>query len=210
MYNTKNDCIIRLEKTDERRETENLAREAFWNVYRPGCLEHFVLNRLRENPDFIPELNFVMEKDGKIIGQSVFVKARVKADDGKTLPVATIGLICIAPAYKRRGYDKTLLDYALEKAKDFGVKAVLLEGDIGFYGKSGFTYARNFHIRYHGIPDGVDDSFFLCKELEKGYFDGVTGEYATPDGYFVDENEALAFDKNFPEKKKKKLDGQIF
>ena len=56
----KNDCIIRLEQKEEYREVENLVRESFWNVYRPGCLEHYVLNQLRRDPAFVPELDFVM------------------------------------------------------------------------------------------------------------------------------------------------------
>lgn len=201
---------IRLEEKADEREVENLVREAFYNVYRAGCLEHYVLHCLRDCPDFIPEVNYVLEKDGKIIGQNVFVKATVKADDGRIIPVATMGPICIAPEYKRQGYGKMLLDYTLEKAKAFGVKAVLIEGNIDFYGKSGFDYARNFAIRYHGLPSGADDSFFLCKELKKGYLDGVTGEYATPKYYFVDENKAEAFDKTFPYKEKIKTESQIF
>lgn len=206
----KNDVIIRLERKEEEREVENLVREAFWNVYRPGCLEHFVLNQMRNNPDFIRELNFVLEKDGKIIGQNVFVRAVIKGDDGREIPISAMGPICIAPELKRQGYGKLLLDYTLERAKEIGVKALCFEGNIGFYGKSGFDYASKFGVRYHGLPEGADASFFLCKELEKGYLDGVTGEYAPPQCYFVDEKEADEFDKEFPPKEKLRLEGQIF
>lgn len=206
----KNDVIIRLEKKEEEREVETLVREAFWNVYRPGCLEHYVLNQMRNNPDFIRELNFVLEKDGKIIGQNVFVRAVIKGDDGREIPISAMGPICIAPEWKRQGYGKFLLDYTLERAKEFGVKALCFEGNIGFYGKSGFDYASKFGVRYHGLPEGADASFFLCKELEKGYLDGVTGEYAPPQCYFVDEKEAEEFDKEFPPKEKLRLEGQIF
>ena len=103
-----------------------------------------------------------------------------------------------------------ILDYSLEKAKELGCGAVCFEGNIDFYGKSGFTYASDFGIRYHGLPEGEDASFFLCKELIPGYLDGITGEYATPQGYFVDEAAAEEFDKEFPYKKKQKLPGQIF
>ena len=113
----KNDYIIRLERKEEHREVENLVREAFWNVYRPGCLEHYVLNQLRNDSDFIPELDFVMEKNGKIIGQNMFMRANIKADDGRDIPIMTMGPICIAPEFKRQGYGKILLDYSLEKAK---------------------------------------------------------------------------------------------
>lgn len=205
-----NNYVIRLERKEEQRQVEHLVRESFWNVYRPGCLEHYVLHRLREDAAFVKELDFVMESDGKLIGQNVFVRAQIKADDGRELPVMTMGPICISPAYKRKGYGKILLDYSLEKAVSLGCKAVCFEGNIDFYGKSGFRFAKDYGIRYHGLPEGEDSSFFLCKELVPGYLDCVSGEYATPQGYFVDETEAEAFDRLFPYKEKLKLPGQLF
>ena len=205
-----NSLIIRPEEESDYRTVEELVRDSFWNVYRPGCLEHYVLHVQRDCPDFIRELDFVMEKDGRIIGQNVFVKAVINTDNGEKLPIVTMGPICIANDLKRQGYGKTLLDYSLEKAAEMGFGAVCFEGNIDFYGKSGFTYASEFGIRYHGLPEGADASFFLCKELKKGYLDGVTGEYAPPEIYFVDENEAEEFDKTFPKKEKLKLPTQIF
>ena len=205
-----NNITIRIEKKEEYREVENLVRESFWNVYRPGCLEHYVLNQLRKDPDFVTELDFVMEENGKLIGQNIFMKTVIKADDGRDIPIMTMGPICITPELKRKGYGKVLLDYSVEKAAEMGCGAVCFEGNIDFYGKSGFTYASEFGIRYHGLPEGEDASFFLCKELIPGFLDGVTGEYATPAGYFVDEAEAEEFDKTFPYKEKLKLPGQLF
>ena len=206
----KNGYIIRSERKEEHREVENLVRESFWNVYRPGCLEHYVLNQLRNDDAFILELDFVMEKDGKIIGQNMFMHAVIKADDGRDIPIITMGPICIANELKRQGYGKILLDYSLEKAIEMGFGAICFEGNINFYGKSGFTYASEFGIRYHDLPDDADASFFLCKELKKGYLDGITGEYTPPQGYFVDEDKAEEFDKQFPPKEKLKLPGQLF
>ena len=206
----KNDCIIRLETSSDHTKVEHLVRESFWNVYRPGCLEHYVLHCLRDDPDFIPELNFVMEKDGVIIGQNIVMRGSIAADDGRNIPILTMGPICIAPKLKRQGYGKILLDYSLEQATKLGAGAVCFEGNIDFYGKSGFTHASRFGIRYHGLPEGEDASFFLCKELIPGYLDGITGEYATPSGYFVDEGEAEEFDKQFPPKEKLKLPGQLW
>ena len=205
----KNDYLIRLETPADHAKVEYLVRESFWNVYRPGCLEHYVLHCLRNDKDFVPELDFVMEKDGRIIGQNIFVKAVICADDGRHIPIMTMGPICIANDLKRKGYGKILLDYSIEKAKQMGAGALCFEGNIDFYGKSGFTYASEYGIRYHGLPEDADASFFLCKELVPGYLDGVTGEYATPKGYFVDEAEAEEFDKQFPYKEKLKLLGQL-
>ena len=207
---SKNDYLIRLERKEDYPVVENLIRESFWNVYRPGCLEHYLITKLREHPNFVKELDFVMERDGKIIGQNVFVKAHIKADDGSNISILTMGPICVANELKRQGYGKILLDYSLEKATELGFGAVCFEGNIDFYGKSGFSYASEFGIQYHGLPEGADASFFLCKELIPGYLRGVTGEYAPPQGYFVNEEEAEAFDKEFPSKEKIKLPGQIF
>lgn len=211
----KSNMIIRLEKKEEYRKVENLVRESFWNVYRPGCLEHYVLHQLRNDPAFVPELDFVMflnekGKEGKLIGQNIFMRANIKADDGRDIPITTMGPICITPELKRQGYGKVLLDYSLDKAAELGCGAVCFEGNIDFYGKSGFKYAGEFGIRYHGLPEGEDASFFLCKELIPGYLNGIMGEYTTPAGYLVDEKEAEEFDKMFPYKEKKNLPGQIF
>ena len=205
-----NDCSIRLEQKEDYGKVENLVRESFWNVYRPGCSEHFVIHVLRDDPAFVKELDFVMEQDGELIGQNMFMRTLINADDGRVIPVLTMGPICITPALKRQGYGKKLLDCSLEKATAMGFGAVLFEGNIGFYGKSGFDYARNFGIRYHDLPEGADDSFFLCRELIPGYLDDVTGVYQTPQGYYVADADVEEFDKAFPPKEKLKLPGQIF
>ena len=205
-----NDIIIRLEKKVEYREVEKLVRESFWNVYKPGCSEHYVLHVLRDDPAFVKELDFVMENDGRLIGQNVFVRTVINADDGRDIDVLTMGPICITPELKRNGYGKMLLDFSLEKAAEMGFGAVLFEGNIDFYGKSGFDYARKFGIRYHDLPEGADDSFFLCKELIPGYLDEVIGVYQTPQAYYVDDADVEEFDKNFPAKEKLKLPDQIF
>ena len=205
-----NDYIIRLEEKRDYREVENLVRESFWNVYKPGCAEHYVIHVLRDDPAFIPELDFVMEQNGRLIGQNMFMKTIIEADDGRTIDVLTMGPIGITPELKRKGYGKAILDYSLKKAAKMGFGAVLFEGNINFYSKSGFTFAREFGIRYHDLPEGEDDSFFLCKELIPRYLDGITGVYQTPKGYYVKDEEVEEFDKGFKPKEKLKLPGQLF
>ena len=172
-----------------------------------------MLRQLRNDPAFVKELDLVMEKDGQIIGQNMFMRAVIKADDGRDIPIMTMGPICIAPEYKRQGYGKILLDHCLEKAAELGCDALCVEGNIDFYGKSGFTFARNFGIRYHDLPEGADDSFFLCRELIPGYLNGISGEYAPPEGYFAAEQNPEDFEKfdaQFQPKVKLKLPGQLF
>jgi len=204
------DVLIRPETKEDYGTVEYLIRESFWNVYRPGCSEHYVIHVLRDDPAFVKELDFVMEKDGAIIGQNMFMRTLIESDDGRNIPVLTMGPICITPELKHKGFGKILLDYSLEKAAQLGYGAVLFEGNIGFYGKSGFDYASRFDIRYHDLPEDADSSFFLCKELIPGYLDGITGVYQTPAGYYVDDADVEEFDRNFPPKEKLKLPGQIF
>ena len=205
-----NDTVIRLEGKKDYRKVENLVRESFWNVYRPGCSEHYVLHLLRDDPDFVKELDLVMERSGRLIGQIIGMRTVVTADDGGEIPVLTMGPLGIMPDLKRMGYGKMLLDHALQRAAELGFGAVLFEGNIAFYRHCGFDYAEKFGIRYHDLPEGADASFFLCRELIPGYFDGVTGVYHTPQGYYVDDADVEKFDRGFPPKEKLKLPGQIF
>ena len=203
---------IRLERESDRREVENLTREAFWNVYRPGCTEHYVLHRYRSNPDFIPELDFILEEDGKIIGQVMYSKARIVCDDGREIPAWTFGPIGILPEYKRKGYGLKLLSYSIEKAREMGIGVLCMEGNIDFYRHAGFVVASTLKIHYHGEPKDSEVPYFLAQELIPGYLNGIEGTYHTPEGYFVaDENpdEFEAYDAAFPVKEKHLLPGQL-
>ena len=112
--NKNNYCQIRLETAEDYRKVENLIRESFWNVYRPGCSEHYVIHVLREDPAFVKELDFVMEQNGILIGQNMFMRTVINADDGRDIPVLTMGPICITPNLKRKGYGLKLLDSTIQ------------------------------------------------------------------------------------------------
>ena len=207
--------IIRLEKPGDYREVENLTRESFWNVYRPGCTEHFVLHCYRSNPDFIPELDFVMEEDGRIIGHVMFSKATLLLPDGSARPSWTFGPICIHPAYKRSGYGLKLLQYALEKARGLGVGFLCMEGNLAFYAHAGFDLASKLHIHYHSEPKDAEVPYFLAQELITGWLQGqgiTEATYCPPAGYFVADAQPEAFEAYeaaFPPKEKDFAPGQL-
>lgn len=204
---------IRLEQQKDYREVENLTREAFWNVYAPGCVEHYVLNQYRENPDFIPELDFVMEEDGRIIGHVMFSKAEIIKEDGTPFPAWTFGPISIHPDYKRKGYGLKLLKHSLEKAKEMGIGIICMEGNIEFYKHAGFVVASTLNIHYHFEPKENEVPYFLAQELIPGYLGGIEGTYHTPKGYYVAFENKEAFEKyeaTFPPKEKLVQEGQIF
>ncbi len=202
--------IIRHEEEKDYRAVEKLTRESFWNVYRPGCTEHYVLHCYRSDPAFVKELDFVMELDGKLIGQVIYVRSEIECDDGRKTPIMTFGPICIAPEHKRKGYGKILLDYSAEKAAELGTGALAITGNILFYGKSGFVVAKTRGVRYADDPSA---DYFLIKELKPGFLNGVSGIYKDPEGYFVPETDSEGFEKyeaTFPKKEKLRLPGQLF
>ena len=165
---------------------------------------------LRNDPAFVPELDFVMEREGELIGQIVYVRGEIACGGGRTLPVMTFGPIGIAPAFKRRGYGKRLLDFSMERAKALGAGALVITGDLAFYGKSGFVPAKTRGIRYADDPEA---DYFLLRELIPGFLDGVSGAYRDPEGYFACERDPegfAAFEAAFPPKEKRKLPGQLF
>ena len=211
---------IRLEQPEDYREVENLTREAFWNVYAPGCVEHYVLNQYRSNPDFIPELDFVMEVDStnsptgkKIIGHVMFSRAKITLEHPLSGEIegATFGPISIHPDYKRKGYGLKLLKYALDKAREMGIGIVCMEGNIDFYKHAGFVVASTLGIHYHAEPKEAEVPYFLAQELIPGYLNGI-GTYHTPKGYYVafENKEAFeAYEATFPPKEKKHQEGQL-
>ena len=203
---------IRLEQPEDYREVENLTREAFWNVYAPGCVEHYVLNQYRSNSDFIKELDFVMDEDGKIIGHVMYSKAEIIKEDGTVLPAWTFGPISIHPDYKRKGYGLKLLRYSLERARAMGIGVICMEGNIDFYKHAGFVLASSLNIHYHAEPKDAEVPYFLAQELIPGYLKGIEGTYHTPKGYYVafENKEAFdAYEETFPKKEKKQQEGQL-
>lgn len=177
----KSNFTIRVEEQRDFKTVENLTRESFWNVYRPGCTEHYVLHCFRDNPDFIPALSLVMEKDGKPTGEK--------------FPIATFGPISIHPDFKRQGYGLALLNYALEKAKTLGIGFICMEGNIQFYSHAGFDLASKLKIHYHAEPKDSEVPYFLAQELIPGYLNGLEATYTPPKGYFIAEENPDEFAK---------------
>jgi putative acetyltransferase len=205
----KPEYLIRRETPEDYAETEQLVREAFWNVYHPGCTEHYILHCFRQRSEFIPELDLVMEKDGRIIGQIMYVHSSIRRDDGTEIPTLTFGPMSIHPDYMRSGLGKKLLDYSLDAAAKMDAGAVVITGNILFYGKSGFVRGKDMGIRYEADPEA---DYLLVKEMKQDYLRDVSGTFSDPEGYLAAEEDPEgfeAYDSRFPKKKKLKLPGQL-
>jgi predicted N-acetyltransferase YhbS len=138
--------IIRNERNNEYRMVEELTREAFWNLYVPGCNEHFCLHNIRYSNDFISELDFVAELDGKIVGNIVYTQGRVIDNTGRIHGVICFGPVSVLPFYQRQGIGSTLIKNSLDKAKSLGYTAVCIYGDPRYYSRFGFRCAERYDI----------------------------------------------------------------
>ncbi len=197
----KNDYIIRLETANDYRETENLVREAFWNLYVPGCTEHYLAHTMRTHKDFIPELDYVIEKDGKIIGSVMYTKGTLKDENGEEKQVISFGPVCIHPDFQRMGYGKLLLHYTFDKAIELGYDTIIIFGNPGNYVARGFKSCHKYNVTLEG---GFCPMAMMLKELIPNILDGRRWIYKGSDFDAVcdDEKAVEDFDRLFPPKEK--------
>ena len=197
----KNDYIIRLETENDYFEVENLAREAFWNLSVPGCSEHYFIHVLRQHEAFIPELDFVIETDGKIIGCIMYSKAELADENGVIKPVLSMGPLCIHPDYQRQGYSKILLEYTFEEALALGYDIVINFGNPDNYVARGYKSCKKYNICFEG---DIYPAALLVKELKENVLDGRKWIYHSnnADEPCNDEDAVEKYDKLFSKKEK--------
>ena len=176
--------IIRREEEKDYFENEALVREAFYNIYRPGCIEHYVLHKLRNDKCFMPLLDYVIEEDGKIIASIVYAIGKLTYDDNTNKNILTFGPVSVHPKYQKRGYAEKLINYTMDKAKSLGYNEIIISGNEEYYKKYGFVKASLYDIK-HAL-------------------------YSDPECYIVSEEEANEYDKSFPYKEKVQNDNQLF
>ena len=99
---------LRLERPEDYRAVENLTREAFWGFTGPTCDEHYLVHLLRSVPAFLPELDFVAEMDGELVGNVMYSRAKVVDDGGKETEVLTFGPLAVLPTYWHCGVGSAL------------------------------------------------------------------------------------------------------
>lgn len=199
--------IIRLENKNDYREVENLTREAFWNVYRPGCTEHFILHNLRNDKCFVPELDYVIEENGKIIAHIAYAKGKLQTQNDEIKDMLLFGPVSVLPEYQKRGYGSRLINYTLDKAKERSFPAVVITGSPEYYGKFGFVTASKHGVFYKGLDRNEDFPYFMIKILDEKA--DVKGIYEDPQCYFVDDGDVDEFDKTFSPKIKEVRENQL-
>ncbi|MBU5336962.1 GNAT family N-acetyltransferase [Intestinibacter bartlettii] len=198
--------IRKIEK-DDYDQVEVLTREAFWNIYRPGCSEHLVLHKLHENNRSIEDLELVVERDGKIVGHIAYSGGYIDGVDNETF--ITFGPISVDPKFQRSEIGSKLVRISMQKAARLGYSAVFITGDENYYKRFGFEPASKYGIHLEGIPLEEEAPFFMVKILKEDALKDVEGYFEFDECYHVNEDEIDEFDKKFEPKKKEKRDGQL-
>ncbi len=200
-FKNMNNIIIRNETADDYRAVENLTREAFWNVYQPGCDEHYFVHTMRSHEDFLPELAFVLESDGEILGNIMYTKSRLVSEDGTERPILSFGPLCVRPDCQRKGYGKRLIAHSCARALELGYDTVVIFGNPANYVGSGFVSAKRKGV---SLGDGIFPTAMLVKELVPGVLDGKPWRYVESGAAdcCADTDAVEAFEAAFPPKEK--------
>ncbi len=196
---------IRNENKQDYRKVEEVAREAFWNLYFPGCSEHMVIHNMRNHPDFIPELSFVIEVDGEIVGSIFYTHSKVVSSDGTQHKTITFGPVSILPSMHRKGLGRKLITHSIEEAKKLGYNAILTLGYPYHYEPYGFVGGKKYKI---SMSDGKYYKGLLVLPLYEGALDNISGYAVFSDALEPNEEEVEIFDKSFEPKEKGIQDSQ--
>lgn len=194
---------IRLENEKDYFEVENLTRDAFWNVYRPGCNEHLVIHKLRQADSFIKDLDYVFIENNQIVGNIVYSKMFIGSERKMSNEVIAFGPISVHPDFQRKGIGKKMIEYTLNKAKELGYKVVLITGNNNYYNPLGFKSATIYNIYLPNMSEEDEAEYFMVMELEKGYLNNISGIYDFDTCFNVDDNELETFEQMFPKKIKR-------
>lgn len=190
---------VRLEEGKDFRNVEFLTREAFWDLYRPGCCEHFIVHKMRKVPAFVKELSYIAVDEYTITGSIIYSKAKVISDQSKEYEVLCMGPISVLPSYQRKGVGSLLMTHSIEMAKKLGFKAVILFGNPDYYKRFGFINAEKYDIK---TSSGVNFDAFMVLELTKGALNGISGKFYEDKVFEIEDKELELFDREFPFKEK--------
>ena len=196
--NTK--VIIRNEREADYKTVEEITRKSFWNLYVPGCMEHYLVHVMRSHEDFLPELDFVIEVDDRIIGNIMYTKTKLIDESGEEKSILTFGPVCILPEYQRKGYGKKLMEHSFEHAVALGYDTIVIFGNPNNYVSRGFKSCKKFDV---SLENGTYPSAMMVKELKPGVLNGKKWTYRQSPVFEIDEQEAERFDEALESLEKK-------
>ncbi len=186
---------LRREAPADEREVETMVRQAFWNCYRPGCDEHYLVHLLRHSPVFVPALDVLAEADGRIIGSIMYSQAHILLDAGGELPVLSFGPIAVLPSYQGKGVGGRLIRHTQAMARELGETAILIYGDPAYYSRYGFLPAQTYSV---GSAQDQYCGALQAYELHEGALHSAAGRFVEDAVYDVDAQAAAEYDRQFP------------
>ena len=186
---------IRNETEADYPRVEDLTRRAFYNLYVPGCHEHYLVHIMRDHRDFLPELSFVLELDGEIAGSILYTRASLEGKNGQRKDILTFGPLCVAPEHQRQGYGKALIEHSFAKARALGWEVVVIFGAPANYVGRGFQCCKRYQVQ---MEDGSCPTAMLVKELRPGALDGGPWVYRDSPVMQIDEKAARRYDDRLP------------
>lgn len=198
---------IRNEEEKDYKEVENLIREAFWDLYKPGCNEHLIVHKLRKVPAYVKELSFLACDGDLIAGSIVYSRAAIVNNENMKSEVLCLGPISVLPPFQRKGIGTLLMNYSIDKARELGFKAIILFGNPAYYHRFGFKNAGVYRIT---TSAGENSDPFMALELFEGALKGTTGKFYEDDVFMTTDEEVEAFEKEFPKREKHITDTQIW
>ena len=196
------DIIIRRETEDDRPRVEEIVRRAFYNLYIPGAAEHYLVHIMRSHPDFIQELDLVLELEGQVIGAIMYTRTHLVDERGEEREILTFGPVCVLPEYQRMGYGKMLMEASFQKAVEMGYDTIVIFGAPGNYVSRGFKSCKRYNVC---LENGSFPAAMLVKELVPGSLDGRKWVYRQSPVFEFSEEEALAYDDTLEPLEKKEL-----
>ena len=189
-------------------EVENLVRDSFWNVYRPGAFEHYIVHNLRDDDSFISDLAYVIEIDAKIVGHINYSRGSIDYGNEKADAVV-LGPLAIHRDYQNRGLGSKLIEFTLNLAENEGIPFVVVIGDENYYNRFGFVSASEYNLYLDGTDTSEECPFFMIKIFDESKLNDVKGIFSNPKVFDVDVYDVDEFDKKFQYKEKLVLDGQL-
>lgn len=200
------DISIRLEEEKDFKSVEYMTREAFWDLYKPGCDEHLLVNKIRKVSAFVKELDFVAYNKDTVVGNIIYSKAKVLNKENKEFEVLCMGPITVLPSYQKQGIGSLLMNHSIEKARQLGYKGIIIFGNPDYYHRFGFVDAKEYNIQ---TSWGDNFDAFMALELCDGSLTGVSGKFCEDEVFKIDSKELEDFEKQFPYKEKHVTDTQL-
>ena len=190
---------IRAIKETDWYDIEEMTQHAFWNKYRIGCNEHYMVHQLRKNEAYVPACSLVALKDGKVIGAVLYSKAKV-VDGDVTHEILTFGPLCVEPKWQGTRVGEYLMKESIALAKKAGCPGLVIFGEPTYYPRLGFKTCDHFGIT---TPDGQNFDAMMAYVIDEEAFSKIHGKfYEAPVMSELPEEEVEKFNKAFPELEK--------